>query len=589
MISLLSKDFDPLPGRDRKKLFRNLPLIIDAGPSCPITNHIKPWWTRQTCPTLADNVILDHKDVTVCATLYEEAINQRTRRNMGSSHVHLPRSTTVAGHQMRLNILLAISSADEDRKLSIRRAAGFYQLFEKALGKETDSIATNPPTTPAVASSSRPPTRRARESMKKDKGHPPLTRIPRKLTNTQLANILRNHASYELGVLQQEPHLKWTWGIDLTPLDIAEIVRSGDNNFRLPHSDYDISLPMGRLRGVDSSGPVDQIPPTPNDQFSYVEESPITELASSEQPIHFHHYPLHRLRSSTLQGQLPIETNDDRKKEESGNGDEVDKDSSTPEESEMASGKDIPSKTGGIEVVSGIGVASGIEVASGIGGDSSIEVIGYLAGMIDDDMSSSSGKTSPPVIREASPPAVVLATLGELVTLVGSDDSVASESDSMAAPLPALRDASPPQTTLGDLVALVGIDDSVTSESESDDMSAPALRDASPPLTTLGDLVALVGSDDSVTSESESDNMASPLPAFTDTSLPHATLGDLVALVGTDDSDSESSSGSESSSELSDASEGEYDRLASLDILQRDNLDDTPLVFVGGYTAEQFR
>jgi hypothetical protein len=53
--------------------------------------------------------------------------------------------------------------------------------------------------------------------------------------------------------MQQDPATKWTWGIDLTESDVAAIVRAADNNFRIPHSDYDDSLPMGNMGGLESS------------------------------------------------------------------------------------------------------------------------------------------------------------------------------------------------------------------------------------------------------------------------------------------------------------------------------------------------
>jgi hypothetical protein len=46
--------------------------------------------------------------------------------------------------------------------------------------------------------------------------------------------------------MQQDPVTKWTWGIDLTESDVAAIVRAADNNYCIPHSDYDESLLWAR-------------------------------------------------------------------------------------------------------------------------------------------------------------------------------------------------------------------------------------------------------------------------------------------------------------------------------------------------------
>jgi hypothetical protein len=103
--------------------------------------------------------------------------------------------------------------------------------------------------------------------------------------------------------MQHDPAAKWTWGIDLTESDVAAIVRAADNNYCIPHSDYDESLPMGKIGGLESSvdnGSIEQSLP-----HSVVYESVIPDLASDNIPTHFAGFPLRRRRSAVPEG-IPL-------------------------------------------------------------------------------------------------------------------------------------------------------------------------------------------------------------------------------------------------------------------------------------------
>lgn len=78
--------------------------------------------------------------------------------------------------------------------------------------------------------------------------------IPNQLSNGELAQMFTEYSARELSWVQQAPETKWTWGTNLTEANLCGIVRVADNDFQIPHSDYDISLPMGRIGGVASMG-----------------------------------------------------------------------------------------------------------------------------------------------------------------------------------------------------------------------------------------------------------------------------------------------------------------------------------------------
>ena len=137
------------------------------------------------------------------------------------------------------------------------------------------------------------------------KGKPAAPKIPKRLTNSELAIMFTEYSEREW---ERMPHVsesdsKWTWGTDLTEADVRGIVRAADNEFQIPHSDYDISLPMGRMGGVSSTAQditSDSSMPQPA-----ISQPPISELSSDDVPIHFTKYPLRRQRSAVPEGFPP--------------------------------------------------------------------------------------------------------------------------------------------------------------------------------------------------------------------------------------------------------------------------------------------
>jgi len=109
----------------------------------------------------------------------------------------------------------------------------------------------------------------------------------------QLGELMIEHSKAEKERLEQSPSLKWTWGVDITPDDIANMFRAADREYAVPHSGYDCSL-TGSLPGENSDT---SLPPTsPNkEEFSSTSTNEVP-LISDKNLIneHFREYPLHR-------------------------------------------------------------------------------------------------------------------------------------------------------------------------------------------------------------------------------------------------------------------------------------------------------
>ena len=233
-------------------------------------------------------------------------------------------------HRVRQQVIHAESEIQRCIMLSERRASGFYQLWEAALHKESKEYtfaasaaagstqATTAPgtmgptgggttsfTATPVQAGDGEPSRRSRRPTKKSKAA--VEAIPKRLSNGELARMFTEFSARELSRVQQAPETKWTWGTDLTEADLRGIVRAADNDFQIPHSDYDISLPMGRIGGVESTGQdLDSETSMPHTAMS---QSVVPELSSDDVPSHFTRYPLRRQRSGVPDGFPPINMN----------------------------------------------------------------------------------------------------------------------------------------------------------------------------------------------------------------------------------------------------------------------------------------
>ena len=260
-------------------------LALDARnhprfPTGMVEFYERNWWTHDEVP--ADSLVIsDIRVLYPCLIAHREQLQRATAptRTPATSHHSAPPLATAASSRSpfppprpnteldckrctlyRQAALDAIRIAkfrrhqlsskeslfEEQQLLTMRRSSGFNRLFEYALLKEKSSetvpLASAPPPSAPQPSA---PTRQMRE--RKTPNPRPIQQ--RKLTNIQLANILREHAEAKHQQLTQDPALKWTWGMDVNTTDIQELFRAGDNDYVLPHSGYDASLPEGRFPG----------------------------------------------------------------------------------------------------------------------------------------------------------------------------------------------------------------------------------------------------------------------------------------------------------------------------------------------------
>jgi hypothetical protein len=324
IIALLSRDLNLLEFEDTGIVFsQEMNDLLDAGPFCAMpTSYLEPWWLGNVAPgpngifgaTTFDRLMRHYY---ADEEKYTWLLHRPHRCPLASGWTNEAEQTLLGmPHCIRQQIVQAESDVQEKMMLSERRAAGFYQLWEAALDKEVagGSFAAATPALPSAAVPAHVGTsstaesqgnanRRLRSAAKRK--HSRIATIPDPLTKGQLAEIFRTHSARELCRLQQNPAIKWRWGADLTEADISTIVRAADNNFQIPNSDYDMSLPMGDTEntGEDStnSGRFNS-----EDSLSEaaISQPKIPFLAPDDFPTHFSTFPLRRPRSAVPEGLL---------------------------------------------------------------------------------------------------------------------------------------------------------------------------------------------------------------------------------------------------------------------------------------------
>ena len=147
------------------------------------------------------------------------------------------------------NVVNAVQTLHiSERDISIRRASFFNQLYEASVVKEAAGCGSAPApasehsSTSSPAQMSAPTPAPTRTSTAKGKG------------KEKRAEQWRKEAEREyLGSKDSAGHTKWTWGVNLTEVDLENLVRGQYRGFALPHSGYDVTLAEGGLR-KDSAG-----------------------------------------------------------------------------------------------------------------------------------------------------------------------------------------------------------------------------------------------------------------------------------------------------------------------------------------------
>jgi len=91
-------------------------------------------------------------------------------------------------------------------------------------------------------------------------------------------------------------------------MDIQQLFRAGDTDYKLLHTGYDESLPTGKMSSKYSTSALPEITQpwicSNIDSMEVVEELPSTHI-----PSHFSSFPLQRPVSRLPSGELPISGN----------------------------------------------------------------------------------------------------------------------------------------------------------------------------------------------------------------------------------------------------------------------------------------
>ncbi|KAF8339500.1 hypothetical protein F5887DRAFT_919675 [Amanita rubescens] len=136
-------------------------------------------------------------------------------------------------------------------------------------------------------------------------------------TSTAAAGTTSTAATAKIPGCDPCPSLKWTWGVDITPDDIAKMFRATDREYAVPHSGYDCSL-TGSLPGEYSD--TSSLPPSPK-------KAEFSSVGTNDEPLisdknyinhHFHEYPLHRRLPAASEEEKNLGANDENGKDPCG-------------------------------------------------------------------------------------------------------------------------------------------------------------------------------------------------------------------------------------------------------------------------------
>jgi hypothetical protein len=326
----------------------DLLLTLDAGnhPSHPagtVEKYEADWWTRDEAPIIGDHI--NFENLPSCLSFHHEVLKDRPEPVTSGIGIGIGIGTGTAGrtnrqlapwpvialdcsrckeyrdaamdsmymlHHFCSKVNQQTVTSQEQRLQKMRRSSGFNKLFDAALMKETEAPAMVEPSaiaapaqlpTPDGLPATEPPTAPGRQ-LRRRKPAQKVKTDANKPSNGELASIVRHNAAIEFSSRIRHPSVKWTWGIDLEPGDMAELFRGAERNCEVPHSAYDYSLETGHFTGRDSPNP--RMPRLDRWRHSSVERVAITELATDDCPNIFDQFPLRRSRSVVLDGRLPI-------------------------------------------------------------------------------------------------------------------------------------------------------------------------------------------------------------------------------------------------------------------------------------------
>ena len=266
---------------------KGLRHVLDSGidpqdPSALAETYIRSWWTLQEEPPNTGHLTYDilhealdhHRSVLDRKVCLQSKIikgndwSRHLSHDPDGFHLNCPNCRLYRGvavgvldslHDLR-NQVHAMEEASNFRgNTSERRAAGFFQLYDAVSEKEITSTTKKFSTT-------------------------------KQLNKAQKISYAQIQAAAELDRLRKLPSLKWTWGTELTSDEVIELGRPAPRTAPREHSDYNFSLPLGRVP-MDSNQP--NSPPASqivSDLGDDIREIP--DLHSIDIPTHFARYPL---------------------------------------------------------------------------------------------------------------------------------------------------------------------------------------------------------------------------------------------------------------------------------------------------------
>jgi len=262
---------------------------IDEDLSAVADSYFIPWWTSDNPPPnhgrlnsgTIHRALEHHRKVTGIKEILPVKTD-KSRYTWNRSVAFVPEGVKLDCNRCRLYRGVALGvldniqdlrhhvhglevSYEERADLAVRRAAGFFQLYEAALMKESSKDA---------------------DTLTNQKGK-------KKETTRNRMKQVEDSAAAEVIRLSNLPSLKWTWGSDLTRDDVLNLPSNNPLvGQRIPHSGYNISLPWGRY-GQDSDEP--QSPSPSSCRYSEIEEPDqgVPDILNPDDiPTHYSLFPL---------------------------------------------------------------------------------------------------------------------------------------------------------------------------------------------------------------------------------------------------------------------------------------------------------
>lgn len=348
----LAKDFYQSAARGNYSipLDRSFLLVLDAGiqtASGPSIDKFQlDWWNRGE--DMKSSVVLNSTNLDHCLKFHKEqltkasataAVNASDGRfskphyiwkpdalqtisvNDSCSRCRLYRAVALGTHDEQCDIRNHITASEvslsAQKSLVMRRASGFNQLFEYLTIKEldadavdanavdanavdavdVDAVDANAGAVTALTSNSPSPQLSTNPSdlptlnLRSNKGK-------KQARRRDLAETVRRVAVAEVNRLQNIPRLKWTWGINMELSELGNLHRSADNGCKIPHSDYDSSLPGGS----DTRSESEILKIVSEDEEYCTDLGDDIQSVPDLHPHHFPHYPqrLNKKRSQYL-------------------------------------------------------------------------------------------------------------------------------------------------------------------------------------------------------------------------------------------------------------------------------------------------